>query len=230
MVSVIMAAYNTAEYLPTALNSVVSQTYPDWELIAVDDGSMDSSGNILDEWAEKDKRIHVFHTENNGLSAARNVGLKNASGDYIQFLDSDDWLTPTALEEAVSTIEQTNADMVIFDVYYEGMGISFHERSSMEPGIYDSIAVLIALSCPSIPPYACNKFSKRNLYRGVFFPEGEKWEDVATTFLPVSRAERIAVTGVPLYYYRQRSDAITKAAIADHCRFVNDVLQGEKKK
>ena len=216
MVSVIMAVYNTAEYLGYAINSVISQTYSDWELLAIDDGSTDDSGRMLDEWAKKDTRIRVFHTENAGLSEARNVGLRNMIGDYVQFLDSDDWLAPNAFEEALSAFSQPDIDMVIFDVYYEGMGVSFHEKSSFPNGVYDSLIILKELSRPSMPPYACNKFCKQELYQGVFFPVGEKWEDVATTFYPVSCARKIAILDKPLYYYRQRPEAITKTAIEDH--------------
>lgn len=134
MVSIIMPVYNTAAYLNEAVNSVISQTYSDWELIAIDDGSTDDSGRILDEWAVRESRIRVFHTSNEGLSAARNVGLNHIQGDYIQFLDSDDWLASTALKEAVLAFTQSEIDMVVFDVYYEGMGVSFHEKNACPSG------------------------------------------------------------------------------------------------
>ena len=216
MVSVILPVYNTEKYLAEAVGSVLSQTYADWELIAVDDGSTDGSGRLLDELASRDPRIHVYHTENRGLSAARNFGLGKMSGSVVQFLDSDDWLAPAALEETAAALKDPDVDMVIFDAFYTGMGMNFHEKQAVPPGIYDSRYILEELSRPGIPPYAWNKPCRSKLYRGVEFPEGEKWEDVATTFYPVSRAKKIAVLGKPLYYYRQREDAITKKAAADH--------------
>ena len=118
MVSVIMPVYNTEEYLDDTVRSVIHQTYTDWELLAIDDGSTDASGRILDDWACKDSRIRVFHTANAGVSAARNFGLKHMTGDFIQFLDSDDYLASTAIEDALQTMEKENADIVIFDAYY----------------------------------------------------------------------------------------------------------------
>ena len=224
-----MAVYNTEEYLDEAVRSVVSQTYSDWELLAIDDGSTDSSGRMLDEWADRDSRIRAFHTANAGISAARNLGLAQMTGDYIQFLDSDDYLAPTALEDALQAMESQQADMVIFDAYYTGMGADFHETSSILPGVYDSTFILKRLAGLEIPPYACNKFCRKSLYRDVRFPEDEKWEDVATTFYPVSRAGKIAVVGKPRYYYRQRAEATTKVASADHTIYKWRYIQYRKR-
>ena len=141
--------------------------------------------------------------------------MRNARGTYLQFLDSDDWLEPDALEKAVAAAEETGAGVVIFDAVYEWPDRSWHEKSSLAPGVCDGETVLRYLARPSIPPYAWNKFSRRSLYEGVTFPEGEKWEDVPTTFHPVSRAGKVAVLGEALYHYRQRPEAITKRAAAD---------------
>ncbi len=215
LVTVIMPVYNVLSLLPEAVESVLRQTCPDWELILIDDGSTDGSGAACDRYAASDPRIRVIHQENGGLSAARNTGLSAAAGKYLQFLDSDDWLEPDALEVLLQTASDTGADMVIFDAQYEWPDHSMHERSSLAPGIYTPEFILEKLSVPSIPPYACNKFCLRSLYDGVLFPPGEKWEDVPTVIRPVSRAGAIAVIDRPLYHYRQREDAITKQAIRD---------------
>lgn len=215
MISVIMPVYNTKQYLEQAIESVLYQTYQDWELILVDDGSTDGSGEMCDVYAKKDCRICVIHQNNKGVSGARNTGMKHVSGEFIQFLDSDDWLYPETLRTAYEVAINSGSDMVIFDVQYDGEGFSWHEKSTIPDGIYDSEVILEKLAKPSIPPYACNKFCRRSLYDGVFFPERKKWEDVATTFYPVSRAKKIAVLGKPLYHYRQRADAITKKASKD---------------
>ena len=215
MISVIMPVYNTAQYLRQSVNSVIRQTYPDWELILIDDGSRDGSEKLCDLYAEQDSRIRVIHRTNSGPAAARNEGMKTAGGDYLLFLDSDDWLFPQAMEKSLEKITESGADMLIFDMQFEGDNYSWHEKSSLQEGIYDSKAILKQLAIPAIPPYACNKFCKKSLYEGVLFPEGEKWEDVATTFYPVSRAERIMVLPEPLYHYRQHDDAITKRAGRD---------------
>ena len=229
MISVIMPVFNTKQYLEQAIESVLYQTYQDWELILVDDGSSDGSGEMCDYYVKKDCRICVIHQENKGLSGARNTGMKQASGEFIQFLDSDDWLYPETLRTAYEVAITSGSDMVIFDMQYDGEGFSWHEKSTIPDGIYDSEVILEKLAKPSIPPYACNKFCRRSLYDGVFFPEREKWEDVATTFYPVSRAKKIAVLGKPLYHYRQRKDAITKQAIKNKSIYMWRFLQYRKR-
>ena len=215
MVTIIAPVYNTLPMVPAMVESVLCQTCPEWELILVDDGSTDGSGAICDWYADADPRIKVIHQANKGLSAARNAGLSIATGEYLQFLDSDDWLSPDALEILLKTISDSNADMVIFDAQYEWSDYSMHERSALAPGIYTPEVILEKLSVPSLPPYAWNKFCLRSLYDGVLFPVGEKWEDVPTVVYPVSRAKKISVIDRSLYHYRQREDAITKQAVRD---------------
>ena len=115
MVSVIIPVYNVEKYLAECVDSVLCQTYTDYEVILVDDGATDSSGQICDDYARKDPRIRVIHQPNGGLSAARNTGLNAARGEYIYFLDSDDYITSDALEYMVATAEQAQADVVFFD-------------------------------------------------------------------------------------------------------------------
>ena len=213
MITVIMPVFNTKPYLEQAVESVLHQTYQDWELVLVDDGSSDGSEDMCDYYTKKDNRIRVIHQDNRGPSGARNTGMKYASGEYIQFLDSDDWLYPDTLKISYETAVSSNSDMVIFDAQYEGDSFSWHEKSTIPDGTYDSLVILEKLAKPSIPPYAWNKFCRTSLYESISFPEGENWEDVATTFYPVSRAKKIAVLGKPLYHYRQSPDAITKVAI-----------------
>lgn len=229
MISVIMPIFNTKQYLGRAIESVLHQTYKDWELILVDDGSFDGSEDMCDYYIKKENRIRVIHQENRGLSGARNTGMKYASGEYIQFLDSDDWLYPDTLKIVYETAVSSDSDMVIFDAQYEGDNFSWHEKSIIPDGTYDSLVILEKLAKPSIPPYAWNKFCRRSLYEGISFPEGENWEDVATTFYPVSRAKKITVLGKPLYHYRQRPDAITKVAIKNGSIYKWRFLQYRKR-
>ena len=229
IVSVIMPVYNTEQYLTEAVESVIGQSFTDWELILVDDGSTDGSGELCDQYAGKDRRISVVHTENGGLSCARNTGMKIVAGEFLQFLDSDDWLFPETLEKAVQAAVSQEADIVIFDAQYEWPDHSLHETSSVAPGVYDNKFILEQLVIPRIPPYACNKFCKRELYEGVAFPEGEAWEDVPTTVVPVAKAKKIAVLNEPLYHYRQRDNAITKQAGRDGSIFKWRFLQYVKR-
>lgn len=117
LISVIIPVYNVEAYLRECVESVLKQTYQNFEIILVDDGSTDSSGQICDEYASNDERICVIHQKNNGPSKTRNTGLDNATGKYIYFLDSDDYIESNALELLVNTAESTNADLVFFDAH-----------------------------------------------------------------------------------------------------------------
>ena len=108
MVSCIIPVYNTQTYLPRCIESVLAQTFVDWEMLLIDDGSTDASGSICDEYAAKDERIRVFHKENGGISSARNVGLNYAQGEWIFFVDSDDSLPKTSLESLLSRSSDAN--------------------------------------------------------------------------------------------------------------------------
>ena len=108
MVSCIIPVYNTEKYLPRCIESVLAQTFVDWETLLIDDGSTDASGSICDEYAAKDERIRVFHKENGGISSARNLGLNYAQGEWIFFVDSDDSLPKTSLESLLSRSSDAN--------------------------------------------------------------------------------------------------------------------------
>lgn len=215
-VSVIVPVWNSVSYLPQAVGSVLSQTFDNWELILIDDGSTDGSGALCSAYAEKDPRIRVIRQDNRGPSEARNTGLKHASGTFLQFLDSDDWLDPEALKTLKETADTTGADMVIFDVIMEGEDYSWAQPSVLPEGIYTAEFILEKLAANLIPPFAVNKFCRRERYDGVFFPAGEKWEDAATTFYPISGSERIAVITKPFYHYRQRENSLSKTALQDN--------------
>lgn len=116
-ISVIIPVFNTQDYLEKCISSVLQQTYKNLEVICIDDGSTDASGKIVDDFAKDDKRIKAIHTKNQGESAARNVGIMEATGDYIAFLDCDDWIEPTMYEELSNLLEKTDADMAIGSWY-----------------------------------------------------------------------------------------------------------------
>ncbi len=126
LISVIIPVYNVEEYLRECVDSVLVQTYQNFEIILVDDGSTDSSGEICDEYLEKDDRITVIHQKNGGLSAARNSGLSEAEGKYVYFLDSDDYITDNSLETLVEIAEKDNSDIVFFDA------VSFADTDDFE--------------------------------------------------------------------------------------------------
>lgn len=118
-ISVIVPVYNVEQYIEKCLISILSQTYKNLEIICINDGSTDASGRICDDFAKKDNRIIVFHTENRGVSAARNIGLENFTGDYIGFVDSDDWIEPEMYEELLSLLKSKGADIASCGFYFD---------------------------------------------------------------------------------------------------------------
>ena len=113
LISVIVPVYNVENYLPRCLDSIINQTYTNLEILLVDDGATDNSGKLCDEYAQKDNRIRVFHKENGGVSSARNMGLDNATGEYIAFVDSDDYIDKCMYEIMLNSSVQNNADIVV---------------------------------------------------------------------------------------------------------------------
>ena len=116
MISVIVPIYNVEKYLPRCLDSLINQTYADVEFILIDDGSTDSSGKIADSYKDRAPRFKVFHTENHGLSAARNYGIEHSKGEWLMFVDSDDWVSPSFCETPMKAAIEYNADLIDFRV------------------------------------------------------------------------------------------------------------------
>ena len=215
-VSVIVPVYHVEKYLRCCVDSILNQSFEDFEIILVNDGGNEAETAICEEYTRADSRIVYLHQENAGVSAARNAGLNICRGEWVTFADGDDWLSPNALEEALKSANQAWADMVIFEAQYEMGDWSFVERCAFKPGIYAPDEILTGLASLALPPYVWNKFCKRELYAGISFPEGEMWEDAATTFRAAAHAQRIVVLEKPLYHYRQRPGSITKVASDDN--------------
>lgn len=117
MISIIVPSYNVEAYLPRCVDSILAQTYTDWELILVNDGSKDGTGAVIDEYASKDARIHAVHQENGGVSSARNKGMESMTGEYVIFLDSDDWIEPDMFEKMLDAFDRNHSDFVACDCY-----------------------------------------------------------------------------------------------------------------
>lgn len=117
-VSIIVPVYKAEPYIRKCIDSILSQTFTNFELLLIDDGSPDNCGKICDEYAELDTRVHVFHKENGGVSAARNLGLDHAKGDYVCFIDSDDWIDPDMLETLIGWEQKKQTDLLFFGLKY----------------------------------------------------------------------------------------------------------------
>jgi glycosyltransferase involved in cell wall biosynthesis len=215
-ISVIVPVYNTQEYLLQCLQSLVAQTYVDLEIILINDGSDDDSGRLCDEAAAKDPRIQVIHQQNQGLSAARNVGLEHSRGDYVTFVDSDDWLDNQCLAVLAESLVKAEADVAICrlarvagenepapdtDEWIQSFakieGLLFMDRN---------LSGLIAVSC--------GKLYKRDLFTAVRFPERRFHEDEFTTYRLLFATERMVIINRMLYYHRTRAESITQSELS----------------
>lgn len=211
-VSIIVPVYNTEQYLKQALDSAACQTLENIEIIIVNDGSPDNSQTIIDEYVEKYPDIVKAYTkENGGLSSARNFGLEKASGEYVLFLDSDDYLDCKACEMLYNKAINTNADIVLFDYYRLSAKGKLSKRQLKLPlidgqSIYDSPAVLRHSTS-----YACFKLFRKQLLDDSNLPFPDQWfEDSAVVYNYMSMAKRLAYVNMPLSYYRVgRKGAIT---------------------
>lgn len=209
LISIIVPVYNVELYLEKCVNSILKQTYKNIEIILIDDGSKDASGKKCDELKEKDNRIKVIHKQNGGLSDARNSGLKIAKGQYIGFVDSDDYIAEDMFETLYNLNKKYNSEISIVSYYeiYNGKVISV--RDSKEQEVLTKIeAIKELLIDTKIQSYAWNKLFRRELFEGIEFPINKNYEDIATTLLLFEKANKVTLLEDPKYYYARRDDSI----------------------
>lgn len=210
LISVVIPVYNVAKYLPQCLDSVINQNYENLEILVVDDGSTDNSGSICDAYAEQDSRIRVFHTENHGLSAARNYALDRATGDYIAFLDSDDWLEKDAYTILLTEALHTGADIVHFNLFQEFVNRIGESVSPKEKFVVVDGEVLRALLLEKrVSDDVWDKFYKADLFKTVRYPEGRIFEDKATTYQLVKESKKLVYLPDCLIHYRNRNNSLS---------------------
>lgn len=211
LISIIIPVYNVEPYLCQCLDSVIGQTYENLEILIIDDGSTDGSGKICDKYAERDERIRVFHTENRGLSAARNMGLDESNGKYIAFIDSDDWFELDAIERSVEAVSKSKVDIVCFHSIREYKNSSKKDKiDPREPVIFSDKEIIKEYCTNSGVGAACwNKLYGAGLFQHVRYPEGRYYEDRATTYQLLLLADRVECIPYVLIHYRARKDSIT---------------------
>lgn len=206
-ISVIIPVYNVEKYIRKCLESVLEQTFSGLEIIIIDDGSTDESGNICDFYAKQDQRIHVFHNVNNqGLAAARNRGVREASAKYIGFVDSDDYISKNMFQELLYIIEKDNGDIAICG--YNVCG-NREESVKLKEKIYNRNEATTLLLKNKIHSFVWNKLFKKDLFQGLYFAEGKCYEDVRIMSKLFLNANRIICTSKCLYYYNVRENSIT---------------------
>ena len=232
--SVIIPVYNVEKYLDTCMESVLAQTFTDFEVLLIEDGATDTSGAMCDAWAAKDARVRVIHQENQGLSGARNTGIRKATGDYLMFLDSDDWWAGTnVLETIAQQIHQTDADVVSLNyvkVWDNGnTQVYFPDKfNNLIPETCD-LSVLTSnhlwIAC------AWNKVIRQRLFRekDLFFIPGIVSEDMDWCVRLALFAERFSYLGEPLICYRLRtgslSHTVSPSRMEDLCENVEECLR-----
>lgn len=210
LVSVIVPVYKVEQYLDRCVTSLLTQTYSDFELILVDDGSPDRCGAICDSYADRDGRVQVIHQKNKGLSGARNSGVAVAKGEYICFVDSDDMVARDYIEVLLSCIRDTGADVVEcgrIDVYDDM--IPSCQRGDKDERLYsakDGLKMLILNN--GFSQTVWNKMYRKSALSDVSFPEGKLHEDEFFTWKVVAGAKKVAVVKWPLYYYFHREGSI----------------------
>ncbi len=226
-VSLIIPVYNVQNYLYNCLKSAVNQTLKDIEIIIINDGSTDLSIDIIKNFIKCDERIIFINQQNQGLSHARNVGIKKAKGEYIAFLDSDDTIDITFLEKMYNNAKETNSDVVMCN-YVRVIDKSnkvYSINRKLKQNIFSSKeAVHKIILDISIQNYAWDKIYKRSLFidNNIFYPEGIYFEDMPTTFKLFFYANQISYIDEFLYNYLQREKSITKTFSDKH---INDIIK-----
>ena len=209
MISVIVPVYNVEKYLERCVKSIAAQTYKDLEILLIDDGSTDKSGEMCDAFQQTDSRIKAFHKQNGGLSDARNYGIEHSAGEFISFVDSDDYIDEKMLETLHRLITENDADLAVcsaMDVF-EGKEVT-QVKEIKEFNLNKVESYKYMLRGDGIPS-ACNKLYKRQTVGNVRFPVGKLYEDGFFTPQILKKVEKTAVTSKPLYYYFRRADSIT---------------------
>lgn len=230
MISVIIPIFNISHYLSQCVDSVLAQSYEDLEIILVDDGSTDDCPRMCDEYKEQDVRVKVIHKENGGLSDARNVGMKIAAGEWIYFVDSDDWVDRNAIQQLYKFAVDNYCDVVQGGVYYAYHDHLLYRKASKKEQKRtvlerkDAMRELIVND--RVKNFAWGKLYKTELIEDLFFPVGKFFEDSFWQHLVMDRVERYGVIDEPLYYYRQREDSISGTP----SNRLNDLLEGNKER
>ena len=208
-VSVIVPIFQVEDYLERCLESLCAQTLDNIEFLLVVDGSTDKSESICNEYTRKDSRFRVFYKENGGLSSARNFGIERASGEYIMFVDSDDWVRPDFCRTAYNCAVKNNSDLVMFcnQVVRSVYDTPLMRRTDHIEG-YKSWQEAVDLLLGSVNVYAWNKIYKRSLFEGIRYPEGRLFEDQPVTWKLVYKAQNVYFTNEVLYYYYMRDSSI----------------------
>ena len=229
-ISVIVPVYNVAAYLPACIRSICAQTYSQLEVILIDDGSTDDSGTLCDKFAENDYRIKVIHQQNGGAASAKNAGLRAATGDYLAFVDSDDYLEPDAYSFMMEKMQQYAADVVRcgFQEVYTDSVVNRTDHLLMEVNTPEEFLGKFTTD------WTCgllwDKLYRRELFEGIFFEEGHRIDDEFFTYQGLLRAKRIVTIPKVIYSYRKRKSSVMSSADSQKKIILDKLEYAEKRR
>lgn len=211
--SVIVPVYNAEEFLEECILHIVNQTYKNLEILLVNDGSTDKSVEIINEYCRKDSRIRCINQKNSGVSSARNAGIDAASGEYITFVDSDDYPELEMCERLMTLIKKYAVSMAVcsFHRCKERSNKNVFDKKISNVDVFYEMAVL-----GQIESYPWGKIYKRDLFDGIKYPEGKVYEDVFITFKLIEKAKYVAFTNAEMYFYRINKNSITRSNYKKH--------------
>lgn len=209
LITVIIPVYKVEKYLRKCIESVLSQTYTNLEIFLVDDGSPDKCGEICDEYAVKDSRIKVIHKENGGLSSARNAALDVMTGQYLVFVDSDDWIPDDSLQTMYDALIRSGADMAIGNIIsVTESGETYVQYCPSEIEMVESGKEIFNTMNQ---PCASNRLYKAKLYENIRFPDGKLYEDAFVYHHILEKVNTLVFSGKPNYYYLKRNSSIMRS-------------------
>lgn len=213
LLSIIIPVYLVEETLQRCVKSILQQTFTDWELILVDDGSPDGCPALCDEYCQQDDRIKVVHQANGGLSAARNTGLLQAQGSYITFVDSDDYVRKDTYQQVMQQlVEQPEIDIIEYPITLHAGNKQLEKILSFPAKRYSNMFTYWFESQAYLHTYACNKVYKRRLFNQVRYPVNKVFEDVYTLPLLLRQSKVVATTDKGMYFYVDNPQGITATA------------------
>ena len=215
LISVIVPVYNVEKYLERCIDSIIDQTYKNIEIIIVNDGSTDNCASIIKGLQEKDSRIKSYYQANAGLSAARNTGIENSSGDYYLFVDSDDYIHPQMVEILYKNLIDYEADLSVCDLHWIEEGKDAEEYVQNNPVVYSGKEVLRKLIGDDlISVVAWNKLYKKEIFKDIRYPVGRLHEDEFVIHKILSKCNKSVYTDAKLYYYIKRKGSIVRVKSA----------------
>lgn len=218
MLSIIVPIYNVEKYLNKCVDSILRQTFTDFELILVDDGSPDKCGEICDFYEKKDRRVKVIHKKNGGLSSARNAGIDIAKGEYIGFVDSDDYIEPFMYERLITSLQKNDCLLAVCAINYvfeDGKTICKVENEKDQ--VFDFSAAILEMNTYRLFDMgAWSKVYHKSLFHNLRFPVGKLSEDFYIMYKIFDRAQKISYVATPCYNYLQRQNSISRNTKINH--------------